>query len=77
VLTEVLDKGKPVTSLSRATGSVNYGVHGAQSGPRIAVCAYTEGGSYYQEFTPPYPAAPVVTPPAPVPQPVPITKAGA
>jgi hypothetical protein len=56
------------------TGPVNYGVHGAQSGPRIAVCAYTEGGSYYQEFTPPYPAAPVVTPPAPVPQPAPIPK---
>jgi hypothetical protein len=81
VLTKVLNaQGKPVDYFFGARfGSVNYGVHGAQSGSRIAVCAYTEGGSYYQDFTPPYPASPnsgttAPNPGTPVPQPAPTPK---
>jgi hypothetical protein len=48
-------------------GPENFSVHGAQNKSLVAVCAFTELGSYFQTFTPPYPVAPpVVAPPPPV-----------
>jgi hypothetical protein len=49
-------------------GSMAEGVHFATQGSTIAVVAFTEAGSFFQTFTPPYPVD-VVAPPIPPPPP--------